>query len=187
MRYQDFAPERQQNCQTVRHTGKGTRIHRYTSITVEKAGRCLGCWLYLKLEHTSFLRWQEDPICQFWVTVWWLQNHDDAKKTSLDHLAWLGLHLSTSKKFQLPIFGSFSRAWERGWGHLGGLGDSLYHLAGFTAKLYGSQKLFWNCRGSVGSNSLAGDATSDLKISLMERSEHKVKQLQKCWNSNSRS
>ena len=41
MRYQD--PERQQNCQTVRHTGKGTRIHRYTSITVEKAGRCLGC------------------------------------------------------------------------------------------------------------------------------------------------
>ena len=119
--------------------------------------------------------------------VWWLQNHDDAKKTSLDHLAWLGLHLSIPKKFQLPIFGSFSRAWERGWGHLGGLGDSLYHLAGFTAKLYGSQKLFWNCRGSVGSNSLAGDATSDLKISLMERSEHRVKQLQKCWNSNSRS
>ena len=108
-------------------------------------------------------------------------------KTSLDHLAWLGLHLSIPKKFQLPIFGSFSRAWERGWGHLGGLGDSLYHLAGFTAKLYGSQKLFWNCRGSVGSNSLAGDATSDLKISLMERSEHRVKQLQKCWNSNSRS
>ena len=61
---------------------------------------------------------------------------------SLDHLAWLGLHLSSLKKFQLPIFGSFSRAWERGWGHLGGLGDSLYHLAGFTAKLYGSQKLF---------------------------------------------
>ena len=108
-------------------------------------------------------------------------------KTFLDHLAWLGLHLSIPKKFQLPIFGSFSRAWERGWGHLGGLGDSLYHLAGFTAKLYGSQKLFWNCRGSVRSNSLAGDATSDLKISLMERSEHRVKQLQKCWNSNSRS
>ena len=122
-----------------------------------------------------------------WVMVSWLHNHDDAKKTSLDHLAWLGLHLSSLKKFQLPIFGSFSRAWERGWGHLGGLGDSLYHLAGFTAKLYGSQKLFWNCRGSVRSNSLAGDATSDLKISLMERSEHRVKQLQKCWNSNSRS
>ena len=110
-----------------------------------------------------------------------------------DHLAYKAVLSSPQpplpKRFQLPIFGSFQGLGSRV-GMLGGLGDSLNHLAGFTGQA--AKSYFESTLRASPSNSLgAADATSDLKISHWLRDPNKLKigfkQLQKCYNSYPRS